>query len=135
MITETRLTKKFIIDETDTVEDVRDTHCLYRREKRQKQVERLLKRTLVGEARIETYKDRIAGAERVRAKKRARIERSAGDVLMEPGNRDDEQVAVRHADASGGDIIENQHEENRMRDNHIGKREEQIQQMKNNLIS
>ena len=25
---------------------------------------------------------------------------------MEPGTRDDEQVAVRHADASGGDIIE-----------------------------
>ena len=41
---------------------------------------------------------------------------------MEPGNRDDEQVAVRHADASGGNIIENQHEEDRMRDIHIGKR-------------
>ena len=41
---------------------------------------------------------------------------------MEPGNRDDEQVAVRHADASGGDIIENQHEEDRMRDIHSGKR-------------
>ena len=41
---------------------------------------------------------------------------------MEPGNRDDEQVALRHADASGGDIKENQHEENRMRDIHIGKR-------------
>ena len=24
---------------------------------------------------------------------------------MEPGNRDEEQVAVRHADASGGNII------------------------------
>ena len=35
---------------------------------------------------------------------------------------DDEQVAVRHADASGGDIKENQHEEDRMRDIHIGKR-------------
>ena len=41
---------------------------------------------------------------------------------MEPGNRDDEQVAVRHADASGGDITENHHEEDRMRDIHIGKR-------------
>ena len=40
----------------------------------------------------------------------------------EPGKRDDEQVAVRHADASGGYIIENQHEEDRMRDIHVGKR-------------
>ena len=31
-------------------------------------------------------------------------------------------MAVRHADASGGYIIENQHEEDRMRDIHIGKR-------------
>ena len=30
-------------------------------------------------------------------------------------------VAVRHADASGGNIIENQHEEDRMRDIHIGR--------------
>ena len=37
-------------------------------------------------------------------------------------NRDDEQVVVRHADASGGDVTENQHEEDRMRDIHIGKR-------------
>ena len=41
---------------------------------------------------------------------------------MEPGNRGDEQVAVRHADASGGDITENQHEEDRIRDIQIGKR-------------
>ena len=41
---------------------------------------------------------------------------------MEPGNRDDEQMAVRHADASGGDIIEYQHEEDTMRDIHEGKR-------------
>ena len=40
---------------------------------------------------------------------------------MEPGNRDHEQMAVRHADASGGDK-ENQHDENRMRDIHVGKR-------------
>ena len=37
--------------------------------------------------------------------------RDVGDVPKEPGNRDDEQVAVRHADASGGDIIETQHDE------------------------
>ena len=41
---------------------------------------------------------------------------------MGPRNEGDEQMAVRHADASGGDITENQHEENRMRDIHIGKR-------------
>ena len=29
---------------------------------------------------------------------------------MESGNRDDKQVAVRHADASGGYNIENLHE-------------------------
>ena len=40
----------------------------------------------------------------------------------EPGNRDDEQMVVRHADASGGDITEDQHEENRMRDIHVGRR-------------
>ena len=41
---------------------------------------------------------------------------------MEPGNRDDEQMAVRHADASGGYIIENQHEEKRMRDIQVSRR-------------
>ena len=41
---------------------------------------------------------------------------------MEPGSGDGEQVAGRRADASGGDIRENQHEEDRMRDIHIGKR-------------
>ena len=40
--------------------------------------------------------------------RRAQIERSAGDVPEEHGDKDDEQVAVRHADASGGHIIENQ---------------------------
>ena len=40
---------------------------------------------------------------------------------MEPGNRDDEQVAVRHADASGGYITKNQHED-RMRDIQVSRR-------------
>ena len=43
-------------------------------------------------------------------------------MRVELGNRDDEQVAVRHADASGGDIRENQHEKDRMRDIHVGER-------------
>ena len=71
---------------------------------------------------MNAYKDRIAETERVKERKAARVERGAGDVLLEPGNRDDEQVAVRQADASGGDIRENQHEEDRMRDIHVGKR-------------
>ena len=71
---------------------------------------------------MNSYKDRIAETERVKEWKRARVERGAGDVPMEPGNRDDEQVAVRHADASGGNIIGSQHEEDRMSDIHIGKR-------------
>ena len=36
--------------------------------------------------------------------------------------RNDEQVAVRHADASGGYITENQHQEKRMRDIQVSKR-------------
>ena len=80
----------------------------------------IIERTLTGKARMNAYKDRIAETERVKERKRARVERGAGDV--EPGNRDDEQVAVRHADASGGDITENQHKEDRMRDIHVGKR-------------
>ena len=82
----------------------------------------IIERTLTGKAKISAYKDRIAETERVRERKRARVERGARDVPMEPWNRDDEQVAVRHKDASGGDIRENQHEEDGMRDIHVGKR-------------
>ena len=39
----------------------------------------------------------------------------------EPGDKDDEQVAVRHADASGGYIRENQHEEKTMRNIHFSR--------------
>ena len=42
--------------------------------------------------------------------------------FFQPGNRDDEQMAVRHVDASGGDTAEKQHEENRMRNVHVGTR-------------
>ena len=82
----------------------------------------IIERTLTGKARMNAYKDRIAETERVNERKRARAERGAVDVPGEPGNGADEQVAVRHADASGGDIRENQHEEERMRDIHVGKR-------------
>ena len=70
-----------------------------------------IERTLTGKARMNAYKDRIAETERVKERKRARVERGAGDVFKVLENRDDGQMAVRHADASGGCIIENQHEE------------------------
>ena len=58
-----------------------------------------------GEARRETCKDRVAERERDREMRRARIDLDAGDVLVEPGEKDDGQVAVRHADACGGYIM------------------------------
>ena len=79
---------------------------------------------------MNAYKDRIAETERVKERKRARVERGAGDVPMEPGNRDHEQMAVRHTDASGGDK-ENQHDENRMRDTLA--KEDQRQRVKNRM--
>ena len=82
----------------------------------------IIERTLRGKARINACKDRIAETERVKERKRARVERGAGDVPKVLENRDDVQVAVRHADASGSDIRENQHEDERMRDTHVGKR-------------
>ena len=82
----------------------------------------IIERTLTGKARMNAYKDRTAETERVKERKRARVERGARDVLGVLENRDDEQVAVRHADASGGDFRENQHEEDRMRDIRVGKR-------------
>ena len=52
----------------------------------------------------------------MKERKGARAERGAGNVPMEPGN--EEQMADRHAVASGEK--EKQHEENRMRDVHMG---------------
>ena len=60
---------------------------------------------------MSAYRDRVAQTERLKERKSARVERGAGDVLMEPGN--EERMADRHAVASGQDI---------MRDVHIGKR-------------
>ena len=82
----------------------------------------IIERILTGKARMNAYKDRIAETERVKERKRARVERGAGMCLEYLKNRDDEQMAVRQADASGGDIRENQHEEDRMRYIHVGKR-------------
>ena len=52
-------------------------------------------------------------------------------MLVEPGNKNDEQVAVLHADASGGYIVENQHEKKIMRHIRVNKKD-QGQQAKNN---
>ena len=60
---------------------------------------------------MDKYKDRIAGRKRVRERRRARTERGTGDVPEEPRNKNDEQVAVPRADASGGCNKENHHEE------------------------
>ena len=73
----------------------------------------VIERTLTGKARMDAFEDRIAETERLKERERARVDRSAGDVLVEPGNKNDEQVVVRHADASGGHIPENQNEEDR----------------------
>ena len=48
----------------------------------------MIERTLTREARVD------AETQRVRERKRSRVERGAGDVPLEPGNRDDEQMAV-----------------------------------------
>ena len=82
----------------------------------------IIERTLTGKARMNAYKDRIAETGRVKERKRGRVERGAGDMPIEPENTDDEQMAIRQADASGGPISEHQHEEDRMRDIHVGKR-------------
>ena len=72
---------------------------------------------------MNAYKDRIAETERVkREEKSSSRARCRGEVPKELVSGADEQAAVRHADASGGDIRENQHEEDRMRDIHVGKR-------------
>ena len=62
---------------------------------------------------MNAYKDRIAEKQRVKERKRARVERGAGDVPRVPENRADEQMAVGQADASGGDIRENHYEEDK----------------------
>ena len=56
---------------------------------------------------MNAYIDRVAETDQVKERKRARVEREAGDVPMEPGNKDDEQMAVRLRMHLAGDITEN----------------------------
>ena len=93
-----------------------------RKDEFRERVGTIIESTLAEEARMETYEDRIAETARVRERRRARIEQGAVDVPEEPGDKDDEQVAVRLADASGGYIMKNQHEEKIMRDIQVSKR-------------
>ena len=48
----------------------------------------------MGKARMNAYKDRTVETKRVKERKRARFERGSRDVPTEPGNRDDQQMAV-----------------------------------------
>ena len=73
--------------------------------------ETIIERTLTEKSRMNSFKERIAETERVKETKRARGERGAGNATMKPGSGAGEQMAVRHADESGGDVRENQHEE------------------------
>ena len=93
-----------------------------RRDEFRERVGTTIEKTLTGEARMDTCKDRIAETQRVRERRRARIERGAVGVPEEPGDKNDKQLAVPHADAPSGYIMENQHEERRMRDIQVSKR-------------
>ena len=67
-------------------------------DKCRERIRTIIERTLTGKARMNAYKDRVAETERVKERKRARVERGAGDVPGVSENRDDEQMAV---DGSG----------------------------------
>ena len=85
---------------TDILEVVRAVRHLHRMDERQShRMTNAEHESLTGKARMNAYKDRTAETERVKERKRARVERGAEDAPTEPGNRDDEQMAVRHADA------------------------------------
>ena len=58
-----------------------------RKDEFRERVGTIIARTLAGEARMETCKDRLAERKRVLERRRARIERGAVDVLEEPGNK------------------------------------------------
>ena len=75
-------------------------------EEYRERIRTIIEKTLTGRAGMNAYKDRIAETQRVKERERARVEQGAGDMPMEPRNRDDDQVAVRSANASGGDIRE-----------------------------
>ena len=55
-----------------------------RKDEFRERVGTVIEKTLAGEARMETYEDRIAETERVKERRRARIVRGAVDVPEEP---------------------------------------------------
>ena len=84
---ELKLTKKVTADKegADTLEhgEVTQPHNDECRER----IRTIIDRTLTGKARMNPYKDGIAETQRVKERQRARVERGAGDVLLQPGNR------------------------------------------------
>ena len=93
-----------------------------RKDEFRERVGTIIERTLAGEKQRwkHTWPESLRQTESER-REELDLSKVKGDVPMEPGNRGDEQVAVRHADASGGYITENQHEEDRMRDIQVRK--------------
>ena len=69
-------------------------------DERRERIRTIIERTLTGKARMNAYKDRIAETELLKERKRARVQKGAGDVPMEPWNRDDEQMAKKIHPAS-----------------------------------
>ena len=77
---------------TDTLEDVWGHELLAshgkatkpRKDEFRKRVGTIIERTLTGKARMNAYRDRIAEIERVKERKRARVEQGAVDVPEEP---------------------------------------------------
>ena len=59
---------------------------------------------------MSAYKDRVAETERVKERTRARVERGAKDVPLERGK--EEQMADRHAVASGEEQKTTRREQN-----------------------
>ena len=118
-----------ILKLTDTWDVVRDARCLFWMEKRQNHVW-LNSESESGELLREPWQEepgwKHTRAESLRDSEPERGEELELSVVQEmclrnPG-KNDEQVAVRHADASGAYIIENQHEEKIMRGINVGKR-------------
>ena len=81
-------------------------------DERRERIRTIIERILMGKARMNACKDRIAETERVKERKRARVEQGAGDVPRVPGH--EEQMADGEE--------EKQHDENRLSHVHIGKR-------------
>ena len=75
---------------------------------------------------MDAHKDRIAETERSKDGKRARVERGAGDVLTEPGKEVMSRWRFDMRTHLAVTSQKTQHEEDRMRDVHVGKRGSEV---------